>query len=511
MKRHATPDAASSKAAKVTTSPSTSAKTPDVFDVLGNDAINAARSGVEAASDTPLLSALEGKKAAEGPKVVRPAPDGPAAEVEDVSRPATVTPGMSGALIGGGDIEIRSGTTRRSRVVTTVPDGSACTVTDVKGAKIKVKVRVGKKNVEGWTSAAVFSDQPALARDEDDKKLMEDAVYSNLGGGMDNKAGDKPTSQGGLGDCFLIASIAAIGFASPEFADGMVAWDPKIKRYRVRFFQQVGRGKFEPVEILVDGYLPTSKTAKSDPKYAGDPGEPLWGAIIEKAYAKWKGGYDVVGEGGAGSEAMQEMTGVKSTSVNIGSLKEKDVVPFFRKAKADNLAIYAGVVDHVSGGKQTPFSGGGAGPYTGTLSQAHEWNEVVPGSVSIRDAGAGKAGRAWDTGEDGDKEGGLEGDNVKDGKVGYKDSSLSLEFSRGKGPKNPKDLEVGFQAHGVVLPSKMLIGNHAYGFQDVVNGDQLQFYNPWGSHQPKPITAAEFLAYFDSLATNAVPSAKTQS
>ena len=45
---------------------------------------------------------------------------------------------------------------------------------------------------------------------------------------------------------------------------------------------------------------------------------------------------------------------------------------------------------------------------------------------------------------------------------------------------------------------------------DVVDGDKLQFYNPWGSYQPKPLTPAEFITYFDSLATNAVPSDKIE-
>ena len=58
-------------------------------------------------------------------------------------------------------------------------------------------------------------------------------------------------------------------------------------------------------------------------------------------------------------------------------------------------------------------------------------------------------------------------------------------------------------------PAKVIIGNHAYAFERVVGKDQLQFYNPWGSYQPKPITAAEFLRHFDALSTNAVPKGKT--
>ena len=66
-----------------------------------------------------------------------------------------------------------------------------------------------------------------------------------------------------------------------------------------------------------------------------------------------------------------------------------------------------------------------------------------------------------------------------------------------------------FEYEGVLDVNKTIIANHAYAFEGVV-GKELQFYNPWGSYQPKPITPAEFLTYFDSLTTNAPPAAKTK-
>ena len=217
----------------------------------------------------------------------------------------------------------------------------------------------------------------------------------------------------------------------------------------------------------------------------------------------------MVGEGGTGAEAMAEFTGVRSQARDPSTMSEKEVVPYFQNAKKQHLAIYAGVVDSIEEHAQTPLNGSGAGPYTGSGKEQHEWNEIAPGSLEIKDTGRGNAGEAHDTGVEDDKKASIEGDNVRSGDVDFKASSMSLTYTTGHAPKKPKDLSVTFQAHGVVLPGKMLIGDHAYAFMDVVEGNKLQFYNPWGSYQPKPITAKEFLTYFDSLATNAVPKQKT--
>lgn len=428
-----------------------------------------------------------------------------APEADPVSRPSKITKGMSGALLGtGGDIILKSDAALAGSDVATVADGTGAKVVESKSGAVKVQVRQGTKNVTGWVSAAVFSDQPALAKDEDHPGLMQDLTYTKVEGdlsGAGAKEGAAPTSQGGLGDCYLIASMAALHFANPDFAKQLVVWDAAKKRYIVTFHEPIGRNSFEEVKIEVDGYLPTQGTSQ-DPSYAGDPGEALWGAIVEKAYAKWKGGYADI-EGGDGGQALQEMTGVKSAYKDPASMKESDVVPYFQKAQKNKEAIYAGVINSTKVEHQTPLSGQD-GKYEGAVRQPHDWNEIQVGTVQVID-GSGQVAAAKDQGEEEAKTGKIVGKDVKSGTVDYKGSDLSLEYKAGKKPASAEDLQVHFETHGVVLPSKMLIGNHAYAFSGVTADGLLQFYNPWGSYQPKPITAAEFLQYFDSLSTNAGP------
>ena len=435
-------------------------------------------------------------------------------EVKGGFDPAVRTTGQVGdfgALIGRGEtVVLRADASSKSKVTQRVPDGTPCEILEVDGGWVKVSVRVGTAAVEGWASSQWLSKQPDLYRDEDHPELQEDYAYSWFGGDhspVDPKGTD--TAQGGLGDCFFIASMAAVANANPQAIQDAIKYDPKTGLYRVRFYEETRSGMKE-VWIEVDAYLPTETGSRNDPAYAGDPGGKLWPAIMEKAYAQWKGGYDVLGEGGDGYSAMAAITGARSSSKSPSSMREEDVIPYFTAAKEKNLAIYAGVVDQKESAVQTPLTGSGSGPYTGTLAQIHKWNEVQPGTLRIDDAG-GRVASARDTGSEGDKTAEITGRDVDAGTIDYKGSRVELSFDEGKAPTRPQDLEVSFGYHGMLDPQNIIIGNHAYAFVDVVDGDKLQFYNPWGSYQPKPITAAQFLEYFDSLATNKVPDRKTGS
>jgi hypothetical protein len=425
---------------------------------------------------------------------------------DPANRVAGVAKGAQGALIGrGSEVVLRGGRTARSKEAARVPDGAPCTVTAVADGMIEVSVRVGEKMVRGWTEAATFARNPDLPKDEENKSLTEDRTYQHFGGDhspVDPKGED--TAQGGLGDCFFIASMAAVANANPKAIEEAIQYDPKSGKYKVRFFEE-GRSGMKPVWIEVDAYLPVEAGgAKNDPVYAGDPGGKLWPAIMEKAYAQWKGGYDVLNEGGTGDEALAEITGSRSRSKDPARMKESEVIPYFKSAQEAGLAVYAGVRDKMAGETQTPLRGSGSGPYSGTISQFSDWNEVTPGTLSIVDTG-GSVKEVRDSGKEGDDSAALRGADLTKGQIDYKANSVELAYKSGKAPAEADDLEVRYAYHGMLDKAKVIIGNHAYAFQGVVEGDKLQFYNPWGvgSYQPKPITAAEFLRYFDSLTTNA--------
>jgi len=425
-------------------------------------------------------------------------------------KPDTIAVGDRGALIGtGSEVVVRSGKTARSRELFRVPDGAPAEVVTAEKSALRVRVRVGEKEQVGWVPRDVFTDQPGISRTDDSRKLPEDMPYAYFAGDhspVDPKGTD--TAQGALGDCFFIASMAAVANANPQAIKDAIRYNPQSGRYTVRFYEEDRGGSMKPVFIEVDAYLPTERGKPNDPAYAGDAGGPLWPAILEKAYAEFKGGYDVIGEGGTGAEAMAELTGVRSRSRDPGRMTEAEVVPYFQQAQRSGLAIYAGVRNTGKLEGEAPLRGAASGPYQGTLRQIHNWNAVEPGTVRVTDRGA-KVGEARDTGQEGDETASLTGRDVKEGQVGFKSNQLSIRYRDGKAPATAEDLRVSYEYHGMLDPAKVLIGNHAYAFEGVVEGDKLQFYNPWGSYQPKPITAGEFLKFFDSLSTNAVPASKT--
>lgn len=431
------------------------------------------------------------------------------AMVKGVSRPDKLSTGMKGALIGASEVELRTGEDGTGSVVAKVPEGTAAELVKTKGNFLKVRARSGDKNVEGWVAKELFSDQPAISKDEGNSSLRDNYVYSKFDGDQSPKdPTGKQATQGSLGNCYLIGSLAAVANASPQIIKDMVKYNADKGTYTVRFYEEKSYGKSTPVYIEVDSYLPTSSTDRSDPSYGGDAGGPLWSAIVEKAYAKWKGGYDAIGDGGVGSETMEEITGGRSASKDPGSMKPADVLPYFTAAKKAGKAIYAGSKDGRKSEAQTPFSGSASGSYSATLSHTHKWNEIIPGSLRITDTG-GKAGTARDTGVEGAQKANIVGTSVDKGSIDYKANRAELKFKNGIAPAQAKDLEVYFQYHGVIDLQAFVIANHAYAFEGVVEGDKLQFYNPWGSYQPKPMTAEQFLANYDSLSVNTPPANKS--
>jgi hypothetical protein len=255
--------------------------------------------------------------------------------------------------------------------------------------------------------------------------------------------------------------------------------------------------------VEVDGYLPTNGNRTA---YARANLE-LWGALMEKAYAKWQGGFDVMGDGGYGSKAMAAISGVDSNSETPSQMSPEQVLQFFTKAQEEGRAIYAGSQSSWESEKQTPLTATADGTYQGKVTQIHEWNHIDPGTLTIRDTGGGGAGFARDTGTEGAKKASITGSSVAEGEVVYKEpGTIKVQYQDGKTPEKAEDLEVGFEFKGMIAPQYQLVGWHGYAFKEIVDG-KLQFHNPWGSWQPKPITPEDFTKYFSSCSTNLVPQA----
>lgn len=367
---------------------------------------------------------------------------------------------------------------------------------------LKVLVHSGKE-VEGTIDPKLFKSQPRISTDDNGK--ADTHTYQQYEGKLFlGEPSVMDVDQGALGDCYLISGMGAVAAANPEIIKNALK-DNGDGTFTVTFWELQKDGKsFKPHYETVDNYLPSyqgkKRTAYAQSDQAFDPkNQALWPAIIEKAYAKWKGGYDVIGKGGQSSKAMEAITGVKSVSAAMP--KVDDVVATFSQWQTENKAVVCGTRDWIQQTSKTGLlAGGGDGPYRGSLTDEQgKAAEIVKGTVYIKDS-KGKGGTAAD-----DKKGKLSGASVDTGSVAYDTGATALSYKQGLGPGSPEDLEASYRYEGALNQGLNVHGDHAYMFRGVKDG-KLLFHNPWGpaAHKhPQPVSAAEFLAYFETIAVNA--------
>lgn len=128
--------------------------------------------------------------------------------------------------------------------------------------------------------------------------------------------------QGNLADCYVMSSLGEVAKANPQLIQNAIK-DNGDGTYTVRFYERQGDGPFgwfghhyDPVDIKVTPDLPMD--GSGNPVFAGTADrdgaqQELWPALMEKAYAQWKGGYDAINHGGNPGDIMAAITGQDSS------------------------------------------------------------------------------------------------------------------------------------------------------------------------------------------------------
>ncbi len=111
--------------------------------------------------------------------------------------------------------------------------------------------------------------------------------------------------QGRVGDCYLLAAIAATIVAprGRETIEHMFKELPPergIPRFQVTFPNQGS-----PISLTVSAVFPDGHVARSGARDAATRREEIWPAVLEKAYAIVHGGFDRIKHGGSMSEALR--------------------------------------------------------------------------------------------------------------------------------------------------------------------------------------------------------------
>lgn len=142
-----------------------------------------------------------------------------------------------------------------------------------------------------------------------------------------------------IGDCYLMAAIAAVARANPDAIRKLIK-PAGPGKYEVSLYEHRWLVGDAVHKEIIDTTVPVGQDGK--PLYGmgeltikGDTeaDRPLWPLLIEKAYAQWKGGYNKIGHGGYASDALEALTGHEAgekktsdyTAPQIGKIIEEEI------------------------------------------------------------------------------------------------------------------------------------------------------------------------------------------
>lgn len=392
---------------------------------------------------------------------------------------------------------------------TVVTKGHVVKLVRADKSQLQVSGRVGGMPVSGTIEQAVFAREPGLTAVDDEKsvEVREEHGYLDMApekGKELTASGAAPTvsdvSQGAIGDCYLMAGMGAVAAHRPDLIAKMIAYDAGKNSYTVTFKERQADGAFKDVPIKVSAHLPSKSgyapIYAQDGAHKGGNDAALWPAIIEKAYAVWKGDYQEI-VGGSPGDAMEALTGAASTFPRMPA--PKDVIKLFQGYEKDKKAVCCGTFDSLKGTSAKAFSGSGSGPYRAMLKVGAKAASLKEKSLKVDDTGK-KVAQVRDAGG-----GKLTGADLASGSVEYEGGAVELSYRAGKAPGKAEDLSASYLYHELLSDALNVYGNHAYMFVRV-DGDRIVMANPWGpnaSYQPKPMSASEFVKYFEDISVNA--------
>lgn len=148
--------------------------------------------------------------------------------------------------------------------------------------------------------------------------------------------------QGEIGDCFFLSSSVAINAVDPEFLGGHLENKPD-GTHVVTLFNWLGN--HEAMKVAVDNQFPVHEGKMVFGRGKGSPGKDgrddfdLRPALQEKAYAKLKGSYRVINEGGIGGEGLVAQTGVAATTYQMNRLSDDDLWRRIRQFKEQRTPV----------------------------------------------------------------------------------------------------------------------------------------------------------------------------
>lgn len=212
---------------------------------------------------------------------------------------------------------------------------------------------VANPSIEGVGSGAASGSQggnPSI----DGIDGAKDAKFEKVEGGVPFVAGpgDKgdidpnDITQGGLGDCYMLSSLATMAQQHPQAIRDMIKGPDKDGNYTVTLYDKRSFFKpwdppFHPVEVKVSPDIPMKNGHPAFAQFGDQAGgqTEIWPSLIEKAYAQHYGGNKYHGiEGGWGNEAMEHLTGESSSTAKPKDMSLEQLQQTLKDGKGMTLS-----------------------------------------------------------------------------------------------------------------------------------------------------------------------------
>jgi hypothetical protein len=170
--------------------------------------------------------------------------------------------------------------------------------------------------------------------------------------------------QGGLGDCYLMSSAAAVGEFEKRLSEAFVTKTYNTEGIIAINTHVLGLKK----TIYLDDYLPFWSSTSSYLAFAQpSTNKELWGPFIEKAWAKVSGNYEIT-EGGWASEAVRFITNSPSYWYAVSSFDAAT-----RNISAYNIISENDALNNIMSASTSCSSGGDSVVNGVGLAQCHAY------------------------------------------------------------------------------------------------------------------------------------------
>lgn len=141
---------------------------------------------------------------------------------------------------------------------------------------------------------------PKTTEDSGDPVAVPAGVQDDVGDPAAIRRDAEGITQGGMGDCFFLAPLAAVARTSPAFLEENVWFEDG--QYHVRFYEKDFLGRVQERIVTVDPEVAGNGVRDSN-------GDISTMSIVETAYASHRGGYGEIENGGHAADPMFTLTG----------------------------------------------------------------------------------------------------------------------------------------------------------------------------------------------------------